>query len=143
MTLYDPWAEMVVAACAVATRNGSKLAHERLDDDDFHDPVLRDLFLVSPELPLPKSTDDGPETARIAEAAKLCRVRLAAVEKLCAERPVMDDSGGHYAHRVSAAALRRSTAALLGDGLALLEANRTAETAERIQAALSLLRSAA
>lgn len=143
MTLYDPEAEMTVAACAVATPHGALLAHSRLDPEDFHDPVLRDLFIVAPSLPLPRATDAGPESARIHAAAKACRVKLAQVEQLCAERPVMDDSGGHFAKRVSRTALHRDASQRLFNVVDQLSQGIPLDADEQVEAALALLRGAA
>lgn len=114
--LTDPYAEAVIAGCAIDSPEAAALAHSRLTAADFHDPSLADLFACSLDLPAeqPDHHADpyGPmlHEQRAHAAAQHCDIRPDDIAQILAWRPVMADTAGTYAHRVLAAAQARRTA---------------------------------
>lgn len=129
--LTDPYAEAVVVACCIDNPRGAQLAHDRLDEADFHDPALGRLFTCSLALPadVPTEADTvelvrralaagGPlplllHERRAQAAADACQIRPAAIDELLAFAPVLCDETGVYARSVASAARRRRLAQAL------------------------------
>jgi replicative DNA helicase len=138
--LTDPYAEAVTVGCAIDSPWGAQLAHSRLTIDDFHDPVLADLFGCALQLTdqIPDYQTDPWATTlvaqRVAAASHACQVQHEAVARLVAVRPVMVDVTGHYAGRVATAAHRRRVALALDSARLALEEGQ--EIAEAVPATL-------
>lgn len=126
----DPFAEITVVGCAIDNNHASRLAHQRLNVDDFNDPDLARLFAITPDLPITNPTPDDPwgpclHQVRARQAATLTRLPPADIEAVCAARPVMADENGHYAHRVRQAATARRQRQQLIEALELLDGGDT------------------
>lgn len=108
---HDREAETTVVACAAASRTGARLASERVNPDDIWDPKLARIYRaalkVGDDEPL-NGTDEDGLTARLQRIAATAGVPIAELRALVADRPVMWDTAGGYARRVTDAARRRN-----------------------------------
>jgi hypothetical protein len=97
----DRTAEEVVVGCAAATIHGAALAGERLSAGDFYWPRHGRLFAAALEV------HASAEEDRVRLCAAGADMPETAVAALLQRRPVMWDTTGYYARRVSDAARRR------------------------------------
>jgi replicative DNA helicase len=116
-------AEAVVAGCAAATARGARLAGERLRPADFYEPATRRVFVSATDAGVAgafaaaehRAAPGDRQDARLDVLAKLAGVERAWLGRLVAERAVMWDETGSYAHRVADAGHRRRVMALAAD----------------------------
>lgn len=116
--IEDVDAELNLVACAVASPQGSDLAHQRVTVDQLTRPYLQRLFAATPHLArrppdftVAESWDQpGLCDQRVREAAEAAGVLADDVTLLVARRLSMTDSQGYWAGRVTDAATRRQAA---------------------------------
>lgn len=123
----DTYAELVVAACAAASRRGAELAHARLTVEHFTVPAMAVVFTATADLPsFPTPTDDQatawarahlageqpasiwPTELRLQMLATRIGCPASELEDLAAQRVVDSDESGTYALRLIAALHERN-----------------------------------
>lgn len=132
VSLYDAVAERAVAGCAVASAEGSRLACERLDAEDFYDPALGRLVDLSSWVAADPGRIDDLELAdeaRAREVAAMADRPRTWVLGIVRSRLSLVDASGAMADRVKAAAGRRRQAFELVDQLDALGVAVTIEEA--------------